>query len=758
MCKIKLIERYRELAVHNPLIPFAGLLIIMKIRYKMLLILGLITIALMGSLYVIAQSVMFSSIKATEEKTCSSNTIRFVRNLDTAIATITNNVNDWAKSDDAYFSVEPPPIPLPNINSSFIDQSPVDRYIESNLVNTTFINLNLNMILFFNSSGKLAFGKMYDTSNKTSITLDDATIEQVVANEHLFTNSSTKSEEGLILLNGSPMLVAASPILPSSQEGPSHGTLIMGRYLDESELASLSSSTGLPLSISLLTNSQSGSDFQSAEKHLSVENPIFTQSLNDTSMAGYVLLTNVEGSPIMVTRVDDTRVQYAQGMASMAYITVSFLAVGITNFIVITLLLDKLVVSRLSVLDDTVIKIRKTNSNSKRITVKGKDELSSLSVNINSMLDVIDEHTNSLEEIVKERTKDLSENQEKLSSILLASPDAIIAMDLEGNITECNDQVTGLYGFDRSCLIGKSALAFITEESGQYVFEKLMTTIEENKGIIRYESNLLKSDQTKFTAEISVNLIKNKQNEPFGFVAIVRDLSERKLLENRLFKSERLAAIGELAGMVGHDLRNPLTAIKNASYLLKKKSANCNDKNEAEMFRIIDKSIEYSNKIVNDLLDYSREITLEFTECSPKSLLCDTLTLIKVPSNINFLNYTTDAKFYVDAHKVVRVFVNLVKNAVEAMPDGGTLDIKSWEKTDTIVISFKDSGQGISPDTMSKMFTPLFTTKAQGMGLGLSICKRIVDAHGGKILVESTLNNGTTFTLVFPKNPRIERI
>ena len=112
----------------------------MKIRYKMLLILGLITITLMASLYVIAQSVMFSSIKATEEKTCSSNAIRFVRNLDTAIATITNTVNDWAKSDDAYFSVEPPSISLPNINSSLIAQSPVDRCVKSYFVIGGFID------------------------------------------------------------------------------------------------------------------------------------------------------------------------------------------------------------------------------------------------------------------------------------------------------------------------------------------------------------------------------------------------------------------------------------------------------------------------------------------------------------------------------------------------------------------------------------------------------------------------------------------
>jgi signal transduction histidine kinase len=102
----------------------------------------------------------------------------------------------------------------------------------------------------------------------------------------------------------------------------------------------------------------------------------------------------------------------------------------------------------------------------------------------------------------------------------------------------------------------------------------------------------------------------------------------------------------------------------------------------------------------------------------------------------------------------VRVFVNLIKNAIDAMPNGGTLEIKSSQEKDTAVISFADTGQGISHDTLPKIFTPLFTTKAQGMGFGLSISKRIVEGHGGKIAVESEEGKGTTFTVIFPLEPK----
>jgi len=234
-------------------------------------------------------------------------------------------------------------------------------------------------------------------------------------------------------------------------------------------------------------------------------------------------------------------------------------------------------------------------------------------------------------------------------------------------------------------------------------------------------------------------------------VAIVRDLSERKSLEQRLFKSERLAAIGELAGMVGHDLRNPLTAIKNASYFLSKKCVGaCKNAASFQMFSIIDSSIEHANKIINDLLEYSREIRLELSKSSPKTLLREALSTIKVPSNVNLIDHTTDIQFDVDKRQVLRVFVNLLKNAFDAMPKGGTLEVKSKRKNGSVMITFSDTGVGIPEGFMEKIFTPLLTTKAQGMGFGLPISKRIVEAHGGKISVDSIEGKGTTFTLTFP--------
>jgi signal transduction histidine kinase len=224
-----------------------------------------------------------------------------------------------------------------------------------------------------------------------------------------------------------------------------------------------------------------------------------------------------------------------------------------------------------------------------------------------------------------------------------------------------------------------------------------------------------------------------------------------KRAEEKLLKTERLAAIGDLAGMIGHDLRNPLQGIAGATYYLKTRKNGLMDDKEREMLHTIEKCVAYSNKIVNDLVEYSREINLDITESNPQSLIEDTLRQVKVPVSVEIANQTQpQPTLVIDKDKIESVFKNLIKNAFDAMPDGGKLTIKSENVGDTVIFSFEDTGTGMTPETLSKLWTPLFTTKAKGMGFGLSICKRIIDAHEGKITVESTIGKGSVFTVMFP--------
>ncbi len=230
-----------------------------------------------------------------------------------------------------------------------------------------------------------------------------------------------------------------------------------------------------------------------------------------------------------------------------------------------------------------------------------------------------------------------------------------------------------------------------------------------------------------------------------------------RLVEERTRKlrgAERLVTIGELAAMVGHDLRNPLTAISGATYYMRKILDPNEDEKFIELLEFIDRNVRESNRILNDLRDYSKEENLEVLPTSLRHLIDDAISSTNIPEGIHVLNLIQDdVSFDVDPSRMKRVFINLVDNAVDAMPQGGTLKIEGTKTQDLLEIIFMDTGTGIPEEIIEEIWKPLFTTKARGMGFGLAICKKIMEAHGGKITVESRIGEGTSFKMTFPTYP-----
>ena len=222
-----------------------------------------------------------------------------------------------------------------------------------------------------------------------------------------------------------------------------------------------------------------------------------------------------------------------------------------------------------------------------------------------------------------------------------------------------------------------------------------------------------------------------------------------KAVENTL--KTRLEGMNEVATMVAHDLRNPLAGIKNISYLLNKKYGYQIGTEGTALLQKIDDCVVYSDKIVQNLLDYSTEIKLDKTRISAKTIVDTAFKKFVLPSNIKIVNEAdSNLLVNVDIDKIERVFTNLIANAIDAMHDGGTLTVKSKKERGNIELDFCDTGIGMSEKVLEKLWTPFFTTKAKGMGIGLSICKRVIDAHGGRIDVRSTEGKGTCFQILLP--------
>lgn len=373
----------------------------------------------------------------------------------------------------------------------------------------------------------------------------------------------------------------------------------------------------------------------------------------------------------------------------------------------------------------------------------------------------------------------IRESQERFKRLFMDNPEAAVYLDPDFHVSDVNPRFSELFGYSLDEIRGKNINDVIVPEDR--IDEGEMLNKKAGEGYVYHDTVRKRKDGTLVPVSISVAPI-TVEGQPKGYVGLYQDITERRQMEKKLqeysehleglvekrtiqlkeaheqlLKSERLATIGKLAAMVGHDLRNPLTGIAGATYYLKTKLGSIMDKKTREMLELIENDIEHSNKIISDLLDYSREIPLDLTKTTPKLIIKDALTLVKVPKNIQTSDLTENKpKIEVDVEKTKRVFVNIIKNAIEAMPKGGKLIIKSKKTNCRLEIAITDTGTGIPKKILEKIWIPLFTTKAKGIGLGLPICKRIVEAHGGTIFVESTVGKGTTFIVTIPIKPKLE--
>ena len=269
----------------------------------------------------------------------------------------------------------------------------------------------------------------------------------------------------------------------------------------------------------------------------------------------------------------------------------------------------------------------------------------------------------------------------------------------------------------------------------------------------------------------------DQDQKPARIVGVEQDITERKQIEQKLEDyaknlerlvdertkqlndAERLAAIGQTAGMIGHDIRNPLQAIAGELFLMKR-NVDSSPESECktdvqESVRSIQEQVDYINKIISDLQDYARPLKPEAVEVDLITVIPQLLTTVPLPCNVEALAICDRQlpKLTMDLTFLKRILVNLATNAIQAMPNGGKLTIRAFEKNRKTFITVEDTGCGIPDEIKPKIFQPLMTTKSKGQGFGLAVVKRLVEAQGGKISFESELGKGTKFTIEFPLFP-----
>lgn len=372
------------------------------------------------------------------------------------------------------------------------------------------------------------------------------------------------------------------------------------------------------------------------------------------------------------------------------------------------------------------------------------------------MEEKLKQYSERLEELVQKRTEELLES-EKRYSILVEEASAGVAIIQDGKLVFVNKRCLEVGGYSKDELIGIPFEKIVDEKYCQIIMERYVRKLQ-GAPPATCEIELIAKNGKRVPVEIGGSLI-SYQGRP-AVLVILRDISERKQLEEQRLKLEKLATMAELATMVGHDLMNPMQAIENAAFILRNELANLQTSDKAvKALQVIQNSINYADKIVNDLKEFAAAEKPTLKKADINAIVEEALSQVQPPENVKIVKELGRIpEINVDKDRLKRVFINLAINGIQAMEkNGGTLKVSTKKAGNSVVICFKDTGIGMPKEHVKKLFNSIFTTKAKGMGLGLIICKRLVESHGGSIHVKSEVGKGSVFTVKLPINKNIRR-
>jgi two-component system sensor histidine kinase HydH len=327
-------------------------------------------------------------------------------------------------------------------------------------------------------------------------------------------------------------------------------------------------------------------------------------------------------------------------------------------------------------------------------------------------------------------------------------PEGLITTDRAGQIVSANARAEAMLDREGRGILGRP-LSDVFGASAPFVDQVLGA----GRVVAEDETQCRCPDGRDVPMSVSAAPLLGADGQRLGAVFALRDLSEMAKLREDLSRSRRLAALGELAAGVAHEIRNPLSAIRGlVLYLAKKFSPGSS---EAEYAGVVVSEVDRMGRVIGGLLDFARPKAPEFVRVNLADVVRHALTLIEDEARAAgiALERRIDPDLppaQVDRDQVTQVLLNLLVNALEAMPDGGRLEVGVQREADRAVIRVSDTGPGISPEDRARLFDPFFTTKKKGSGLGLAIAQRIVENHGGTIRVDSEIGRGTTFLVSLP--------
>jgi PAS domain S-box-containing protein len=365
------------------------------------------------------------------------------------------------------------------------------------------------------------------------------------------------------------------------------------------------------------------------------------------------------------------------------------------------------------------------------------------------------------------------ESRDRLAAIVESSDDAIFLKTFEGIVTSWNASAERMYGYTASEAIGQHISFIIPPECAEEL-AGILVNLQCGGRIKHLETVRVRKDGTKIHVSVSISPVISAKGRLLGASAIARDITERKRAEatmrakseelsamtQQFWQASKLATMGELAAGVAHELNNPLATVALRTESLLGQFDEGDPKQRA--LKIIEQEVERMAKLVGNLLQFSRRNQQQISKIDVNREIENTLDFIEHhlrSRQINVVREFADAlpTLHADHQQLRQVFLNLLTNASDAMKQGGTLTLRvaagqTEDDAGAVVIEFADTGTGIEPEDLLKVWEPFFTTKdeGKGTGLGLAICRRIVEEHKGTINIESEVGRGTTVRITLP--------
>ena len=387
-----------------------------------------------------------------------------------------------------------------------------------------------------------------------------------------------------------------------------------------------------------------------------------------------------------------------------------------------------------------------------KVTVTSKDEFGYLGDNFNEMLVGLTTNISQREQAQEA----LQDSEEMYRTVTETAADAIYQLDSTGKLLFMNEAGARMYGYEREEIVEKNFAELVSKErlpeATKLVGKVLSGETVQGELYVKHKKG------HEFLINFTLAPV-IKSGEVTGFAGTSRDITKVKEMQEKLVHQEKLATLGELAGGVGHELRNPLGAIKQAAYFLNMAL----EKPEPEVKETVDilqKEVATSERIISSLLDFARPKPVTPRKVDINDVVREALSHTTVPENIEVVRQPGEAlpAILAEPDQLRQVFENIIFNAIQAMPEGGQLVVKAEVPSPRwMAVSFADTGVGIPKKDLKMIFEPLFTTKAKGIGLGLAVTRTIVENHGGTIEAKSEAGKGSTFTVRLPMGAREEK-